>query len=134
MKLWQRVLLVLATAATLYTLWRIPLTGVVTVLLGVGAAWLGRSIYRSRLVANPMGEHRDYALRPAATAFAKFVGLIAAALLWTGLMAYAVRHNHVPDTWLGVAVVFGPSLALLAISLIYLGKALLAFQFGGKRP
>ena len=134
MKDWQRVLLVIASVAALYPLWRFPPNGFAAVVLGIGSAWLGRNIYRSKLAANPMGVTRDYSLRPVATAFAKFVGLFAAALLWTGLMAYAARHNYVPDTGLGVAVVFGPSLALLAIGLIYLGKALIASQFGGKPP
>jgi hypothetical protein len=133
-KLWQRVLFVIVGAAALYALWRFPPTGVVTVLLGVGAAWLGRSIYRSKLAANPMGDSRDYSLRPAATALVKSLGSFAAALLWAASTASAVRLGHIPDTPLGATVVVGPTLLLLAIGVIYLLKSLMKFQFGGKPP
>ena len=134
MKLWQRVLLVIVSAAALYALWRFPPTGVVTVLLGAGAAWLGRNVYRSKLAANPMGETRDYSLRPAVTAFAKSLGSFAAAMLWAAFTASAVRLGYIPDTSLGATVVVGPALLLVAIGVMYLFKAMVKFQFGGKPP
>jgi hypothetical protein len=134
MKFWQRLLLAIASAAALYVLWRFPAGGIATVLIGACAAWLGRGIYRSKLAANPLGENRDYSVRPVATTVAKSVGSFAAAMVWTVLMAYAIRRNYVPDTWLGVAVVFGPVLILVAMGMIFLGKALARFQVGGKPP
>ena len=128
MKLWQRVLIAITSAAALYALWRFPAGGVAGVLIGVGAVWLGRSIYRSKLSANPIGENRDYSLRPVGIAVAKSVGSFAAAILWAALMGYAVRRNYVPDTWLGAGVVFGPSLVLLATAAIYLVKAMMRFH------
>jgi hypothetical protein len=134
MKPWQRVLLAIVAAAALYALWRFPPAGIATVLIGACAAWLGRSIHRSKLATNPMGENRDYSVRPVAAAVAKSVGSFAAALLWAALTACGVRRGYVPDTSLGAAIVFGPALVLLAISVIYLVKAMARFQLGGKPP
>jgi hypothetical protein len=134
MKIWQRLLIAITSVAALYALWRFPPAGIDTVLIGACAAWLGRGIYRSKLAANPMGENRDYSLRPVGRTVAKAVGSFAAAMIWAVFMAYAIRRNYVPDTWLGAAVVFGPGLVLLAISVIYLGKAMARFQLGGKPP
>ena len=85
-------------------------------------------------LGQPIGENRDYSLRPVGIAVAKSVGWFAAAILWAALMAYVVRRNYVPDTWLGAGVVFGPSLVLLATAAIYLVKAMMRFQFGDKPP
>jgi hypothetical protein len=129
MKLWQRVLIAITSAAALYALWRFPAGGVAGLLIAVGAVWLGRSIYRSKLSVNAMGENRDYSLRPVGIAVAKSIGWFAAAILWAAIMAY-----YVPDTWFGAWVVFGPSLGLLAIGVISLVKAVTRFQFGDKPP
>jgi hypothetical protein len=134
MKIWHRVLLILASVGGLYALWRFPPTGIVTVLIGVGAAWLGRSIYRSKLAANPAGENRDYSLQPVFAAVLRCVGWFAVALLWTALIASAIRRNYIPDDWLGVAVLFGPALILGIISVWYLIQAWTRFQVGGEPP
>lgn len=134
MKIRQGVLFILASVAALYALWRFPPTGIVTVLICVGAAWLGRSIYRSKLVANPAGENRDYSLRPVVAALLRCVGWFAVTLLWIALMASAIRRNYIPDTWLGVTVLFGPALLLGIISIWYLIQAWTRFQVGGEPP
>ena len=134
MKLWQRVLIVVVGAATAYALWRLPPSGVSGVLVALGAGWLGRSIYRSKLAANPMGENRDYSLRPVATAVAKSISSFAAAMVWIAFTANAVGRGYIPDTWLGVGVVLGPGLALLLISVMYFAKAIARFRLGGKPP
>jgi hypothetical protein len=81
-----------------------------------------------------MGESRDYSIRPAITALAKGLGSFAAAMLWAALTASAVRLGYIPDTPLGATVVGGPAVLLLVIGAIYLFKAMVKFQFGGKPP
>ena len=134
MKLWQRALLVVFSLAALYALWRFPLGGVGVVVLGACAAWLGRGIYRSKLVANPLGENRDYSLRPALSAFAKAGGLFAVAMLWTMLAAYGVRLRYIPDTKLSVVIFIGPALLLLAVAAVYLFAGMARIFFGNKPP
>jgi hypothetical protein len=134
MKLWQRVLLVIASVAALYALWRYPPAGITAILLGACGAWVGRSMYSSKLAPNPIGENRDYSLRPVAIALAKGVGSFAAALLLTALGVYAVTRGYVPDTPVGVGVALGPALLLFVVSVIYLIKALTRFQLGGQPP
>jgi hypothetical protein len=134
LKLWQHVLLAALALATAYLLWRSPDAGVATIFVGACAAWLGRSIYRSKLAKNPMGENRDYSLRPAVVAAAKCLGSFAAALLWTMLTAYSVRRGYVSDTWSGFGVLFAPALVLLIVAATYLVKAMVGFHFGGKPP
>jgi hypothetical protein len=134
MKVWQRVLLLIAVVATLYALWRFPPIGVVSVLIGIATALLGRRMFRGKLWANSAGENRDYSLRPVVAAVLRCVGWFAVALLWTALMASAIRRNYIPDNWLGVAVLFGPALVLVTISVWYLIQAWTRFQVGGEPP
>jgi hypothetical protein len=134
MKLWQRALLIVIAVAALYALWRFPLGGLGTVVLGACAAWLGRGIYRSKLAANPLGEDRDYSLRPGLFALAKAGGLFAVAMLWTMLAAYGVRLRYIPDTKLSVVIFIGPALLLLAIAAVYLFAGMARILFGSKPP
>ena len=131
MKLWQRVLLVIVSLSTAYALWRFPMTGIGTVVVGAFAVWLGRSVYRNRLATNPAGESRDYSLRPGITAIAKSMGLFAAAMLLALLGAYAVRLKYIPDTWLGALIVLGPVVLLLGIAAIYLFMGVAKIIYGG---
>ena len=132
MKPWQSVLLAIVAAAAVYVLWRFPPARAVTsVLMAIGAAWLGRSMYRSKLTANPMGENRNYSLRPVAIGLAKAAGSFVAALFWAVLTGYAVRLGYLSDTWYGAGVVLAPSLILLAVSVIYVINAMAKFQVGG---
>ena len=132
MQPWQRALLLAITLAALYALWRFPLGGLTTVVVGAGAVWLGRAILRTKLAANPLGNDRDYSLRPGIGALAKAVGLFAVAMLWASLGAYGVRLRYIPDSKLGAVVVVGPTLLLLAIGVVYLFTATTRFLFGSK--
>ena len=134
MKTWQRVLAIIASFAGLYLLWRFPPVGLGAVLLGVCGAFLGRSMYRSGLAQNPIGENADFSVRPVVIAIAKCSGLFAAALVWSALGGYAVKHGYVPDNYFGATLVFGPALVLLAASVFYLFKAMARFNFGGQPP
>jgi len=134
MKLWQRALLVVIALAALYAMWRFPVAGVGAVLMGAVAVWLGRGLFRSKLAANPMGENRDYSLRPGAVAAAKGAGLFVAAMLWAALGASAVRLKYIPDTTIGALIVVGPVLLLLGMGAVYLFLAVVRFMYGGKPP
>jgi hypothetical protein len=134
MKPWQRVLLGVASLAALYVLWRNPPAGIATVLLGVCAVFLARGMHRSGFVANPLGDTRDYSVRPVLADLSRFIVLLGAGFLWVALAAYAIRLKRIPDTWVGVSLGIGPGLALLLLGIVYLGKAMLRFQFGGTPP
>ncbi len=132
MKLWQRVLVIAVSLAALYMLWRFPIAGPGTVLLGAAGAWIARSTIRSKLAPNPMGENRDYSLRPSAVALIKAIGAFAAAMLWAASGEYAVRIKYLPDTWFGAVVVAGPLVLLLVVGTIYLFIAMAKVIFGGQ--
>ena len=132
MKPWQRVLFAALAIPTAYALWRMPTGGTGAVLIGAFAVWLGRSVYRSKLAKNPLGENRDYSLRPVAAAAAKSIGSFAAALLWAALTGYAVRRGYVVDAWFGAGLLFVPALVLLVVAAIYLIKVAVGLQFGRK--
>ncbi len=103
-------------------------------LVAISPAWLGRGMYRTKTAPNPMDQDRDYSLRPVAKSIAKSVSSFALAMLWALGTAYASRLGYIPDTWFGVAVIFGPALALLVVSAVYLFNALGQFQLGSRRP
>ena len=132
MKLWQRTLMIAVSIAALYVLWRFPIAGVGTVLVGAAGAWTARSIYRSKLAPNPMGEHRDYSTRQGVTALTNAVGSFAAAMLWAVSGGYAARMKYLPDTWLGVVVLAGPLLLLILVGAYYLVIAMMRFLFGSR--
>ena len=134
MKISERVLLITLAVAGLYALSGSHPSGIVAVLMALGIAWLGRNRYRSKVAANPMGEDRDYSLRPVAEAVLKCVGSFAALLLWSGLWAYALKRHYIPDNPLGVALGLAPAVALLALGVIYVVRAMTRFQYGGQPP
>jgi hypothetical protein len=132
MKTWQRVSFVLVCVAALFALWRLPSSGAVGVLLGLGGAWMGRSVYRSKLTPNPAGQDRDYSLRPVAVAAVKAAGLFVAALFWAVLTGFAIRLGYVSDTWHGAGMLMIPCFILFAVSVLYLINAITKFQLGGR--
>jgi hypothetical protein len=133
MKLWQRAVVVIASVAALHALWRFPTTGLSSVLIGVAFIWFGRSLYRRKFTPNPMGDGRDYSLRPVAVAALKSVGSFVAAALWAVLIGYASRRNILPDTSVAVGLAVAPLFVLLMMMVIYLAKAITRFQFGTQR-
>lgn len=133
MRPWQRSILAIVGIGAAYLMWRFPVHGVGVIVLTVCALWLGRSAYRTKLARNPLGEDRDFSITPVVTTMLKAVGLFAAAIVWAMLLTYAVRYKYLPDNWLGVGIVVGPSLVLLGIGAAFLLKALSRFQLGGQR-
>jgi hypothetical protein len=77
----------------------------------------------------PLGEDRDFSITPVVTTMLKAVGLFAAAIFWAMLLTYAARYKYLPDNWLGVGIVLGPSLVLSGISAAFLLKGK---RFGGE--
>ena len=141
----QRALVVIAFGGAIYVLFSassVPLPignssssrAVVVVLVGALGAWLGRSIYRSRLTSNPLGNDRDFSLRPAAIAALKALCLFVASLAAGALGAYCVKHEYIPDSPAGATLALGPGLLLLLASIIYLVIAAVRFQFGRQPP
>jgi hypothetical protein len=133
-KLWQRALLIIAAAAAIYALVRFSPRGVGSLLIVVCAIWLGRSMYRSKVTADPMGENRDFSLRPVAAAALKAAGCMVAAFFWAVLTGYAIRLGYVSDTWHGAGLLVVPALVFLVVSVMYVGKAMARFQLGGTPP
>jgi hypothetical protein len=132
MKLWQRILMSAVSVAALYVLWRFPIAGVGTILVGAAGAWTARSIYRSKLAPNPMGEHRDYSLRQGITALIKAVGSFAAAMLWAVSAGHAAKIKYLPDTWFGAVILAAPLLLLMILGAYYLVIATTKFLFGSR--
>jgi hypothetical protein len=89
MRPWERYILAIAATVALYAMWRFPIHGAGVVVLTLCALWLGRSIYRTKLSRSPLGENRDFSIRPVLATMMKAVGLFVAAILWTMLLAYA---------------------------------------------
>jgi hypothetical protein len=130
MKLWQRAVLMIVSVAALYALWRSPVAGIGSIVMGVVGVGIGRSIFRSKLAPNPMGENRDYSLRPGTTALLKAIGWFSAAMLWALLGGYAIRMKYLPDNSIGGAVLAGPIVLLLTAAGIYLSIAMATVLFG----
>ena len=100
----------------------------------VGGVILLRATYKSQLVKNPLGDHRDYSVRPAVMAAVKGLGAWAAGMLWAVLVTLAVRYKYLPDNELtGIGLLLVPLALLLGLGAYYILKAIRRAQFGGEK-
>jgi hypothetical protein len=133
MTIWVRALMLLVCGTAIALVFRFGVSAVAALGIILAVVLFERHIYKSKLVKNPLGEDRDYSLRPAAEAGIKAATLFVAMALWAALGGLASRYNLVPDTWLGAAIVFVPGLVLLGLSLRHVFAAMDHLTVGGKR-
>ena len=133
MTIWVRTLLLLICITAVALMSRYGISAVAALGMILAVVLVERHIYRTKLVKNPLGEDRDYSLRPAAEAGIKAATLFVAMALWAALGGLASRYNLLPDTWLGVAIVFVPGLVLLGLSLRHVFAAMNHLTVGGQR-
>ena len=119
-----RVLLIVAALTLFYFLSRPDLTTLGVLSLLVAGAFLFRVLNRTRPTS---GEARDFSISPALLALMKGITYLVAALAWV-----AVTVRRTPDSHLGTAIIFGPSLLAGIMSTRYFGKAFSLFTGGSQ--
>jgi hypothetical protein len=121
----QRFFLFIGCALCLALMWYSPISGLTTLVVGGAGLWLARLHGRSG--ANPYLQTagHDFSLRPVLWSSLTAVGCFVAALVWV-----AASARFAPDTNVGAAIVFGPSIAALIVASVFFGRALRLFTQG----
>jgi hypothetical protein len=129
-----RGVLVVVCIAAMYLLWRYGVHGVGTLVLGLSAAVLVRTIYKSDPGKNPLGSDRDYSIKPALIAALKSLGCFVGSMIWALFMTVEVRSGRLPDNdWVGYGLTLTPVLLLLGLMAFYIWKVFWLIQYGRKK-
>jgi hypothetical protein len=127
-----RTAVVCVAAAAIYWLCTHSLSPAAGVLMSVGGVILGRSILRTKLSPNPLGDaERYFQIGPVLGDLSRCAGCFAAGCVWAVLTTLAVKHQKLPDTyWTAYGVLLVPLVASLAAAAFFLGRAGLRAMFG----
>jgi hypothetical protein len=130
MKQWQRVLVAVVPMICLYGLWRYPSGGIAFICFLACAILFSRAMLRTNTTVNPLGKERDYSLRPVALTALKALAALISGVVWPLLATIFDERIGIPENWLGLSIVIGPSLVFMACGAVYTKRALKQFQFG----
>lgn len=126
---WQRIIAVIVVLGLAYFQYR---GGTGRFVITISLLFIVRSLYKSGALDSKKVMPVDSALRPRSFVGdgLVIVGTWMLALFWIGVGAILVKNHVLADTYLSVAIVFGPPLVLVLVGAFYIWRVLNGFMFG----